>query len=109
MLINLGKQLVDLKAGPIDTQGLLGADVNPLGGILGAALGESASETKARVDEASKTAVDLTNLVRKRKPKDAEPAPAADANGSDDANSHKRKASATGVPGSPKKAKVEDE
>lgn len=60
---------------PIDTKGLLGADANPLGGILGAVTGESASDTKARVEEAKKTATDLTGLVRK-KAKDVVPAPA---------------------------------
>lgn len=44
-------------------------------GILGAVIGETAAETKARVEEATKTANDLTGLVRKKKAKDT---PAAD-------------------------------
>lgn len=40
-------------------------------GILGAVLGESPAETKARVEEATKTATDLTGLVRKKKAKDS--------------------------------------
>jgi HAT1-interacting factor 1 len=59
--------LTDLRADPIDARGLLGADAGPLGGILGATLGESPAETKARVEEAKKTATDLTGLVRKKK------------------------------------------
>lgn len=35
-------------------------------GVLGAALGESAEETEARLEEARKTAKDLTGLVRKK-------------------------------------------
>lgn len=75
-------QLVDLRNDPIDTKGLVGADANPLGGILGAVLGESSAEAQARIDEASKKANDLTGLVRKKKAKpesQAETAPAADA------------------------------
>lgn len=68
-------QLVDLRNDPIDTKGLMGADANPLGGILGAALGESSAEAQARIEEATKTATDLSGLVRKKKPKD-EPAAA---------------------------------
>jgi HAT1-interacting factor 1 len=112
--------LVDLKNGPIDTQGLLGGDAaNSLGGLFGAKAGESASETQARVDEAKKTATDLTGLVRKKKaaPGPAEeggatatttaPAPAA---GSDAATNGKRKASGTVPDGgeSPKKVKVDE-
>lgn len=51
-------------------------------GILGAVIGETAAETKARVEEATKTANDLTGLVRKKKAKDtpaATDAPVADA------------------------------
>lgn len=65
-------QLTDLKADPVDAKGLLGGDANPLGGILGAKLGETEAETKARVEEAKKTATDLTGLVRKKKAAPAE-------------------------------------
>lgn len=69
-------QLVDLRNDPIDAKDILGADANPLGGILGAALGESAAETQARVEEAKKTATDLTGLVRKKNKDAPAPAPA---------------------------------
>lgn len=41
---------------------------NPLAGILGQIMGESTTEQKARIDEATKNANDLSGLVRKKKP-----------------------------------------
>lgn len=84
----------------------MGEDSGALGGILGTAIGESAAETKARVDEAKKTATDLTGLVRK-KAKDA-PAPAAstEATASMETNG-KRKAEEPVEEDSAKKAKVD--
>lgn len=38
-----------------------------MGGILGATLGESPAEAQARIEEARKTATDLTGLVRRKK------------------------------------------
>jgi HAT1-interacting factor 1 len=52
----------------VDVQGVLGAD-NPMSGILGAALGESAAETQARVLEAKKNANDVSGLIRKKEKK----------------------------------------
>lgn len=40
---------------------------NPLNGILGSILGESATAQKLRLDEASKGARDVTGLVRRKK------------------------------------------
>ncbi|KAM5352183.1 hypothetical protein ACJ41O_004906 [Fusarium nematophilum] len=101
---DMEQRLVDLRNDPIDAKGLLGADASPLGGILGAASGESASETKARVEEAKKTATDLSGLVRKKNkgvPAPAGAAPEAEANG-------KRKAEEPAEEDSEaKKAKVE--
>lgn len=102
---------MDLKNGPIDTKRLLGADnVNPLGGLLGAAqVGESTAETRARVEEAKKTATDLTGLTRKKNPganSSAEPS----ATPVGDSANHKRKISSNmGADGSesPKKIKVQ--
>jgi hypothetical protein len=99
--------LVDLKKDPIDASDLLGgADANALGGLLGAALGETAEQTQARIEEAKKTATDLTGLVRKKKAKEEEkPELAAPA------TNGKRKAEddAPVAAESPKKAKVEEE
>ena len=41
---------------------------NPLSGILGSILGETQEAQKARLEEASKGAKDLTNLVKRKKP-----------------------------------------
>lgn len=93
-------KLVDLRKSPVDAQELLGGpEANALGGIFGAILGESTAETAARVEEAKKTATDLTGMVRKK----AKPEAAAES------TNGKRKAeepAATGAE-SPKKAKVE--
>ncbi|KAG6019235.1 hypothetical protein E4U41_003316 [Claviceps citrina] len=65
---DLEQRLIDLRKDPIDAADLLGSEAMPLGSILGAALGESPADTNARVEEAKKTATDLTSLVRKKKP-----------------------------------------
>ncbi|QYS94259.1 Histone H1-binding protein [Trichoderma simmonsii] len=70
VISELEQRLVDLKKDPLSANDLLGDGANPLGGILGAAFGQSAAEVQARVEEASKNAVDLTSLVRKKKAKD---------------------------------------
>ncbi|KAL7914624.1 hypothetical protein GGI35DRAFT_466548 [Trichoderma velutinum] len=70
VIAELEQRLVDLKKDPLSATDLLGDGANPLGGILGAAFGQSAAEVQARVEEASKNAVDLTSLVRKKKAKD---------------------------------------
>ena len=49
---------------------------DPLRGILGSLLGESPAAQKARVEEASKAANDVSGLVRRKKP-------AADEKGAD--------------------------
>lgn len=41
---------------------------NPFSGMLGSILGESSAAQKARIEEASKGANDLTNLVKRKKP-----------------------------------------
>ncbi|TLS31044.1 hypothetical protein PpBr36_03266 [Pyricularia pennisetigena] len=72
VVADMEQRLVDLRNAPMDVDAMLGKD-NPLGGILGAALGESAAQVEARIEEAKKTATDLTGLVRKKAaPKEAE-------------------------------------
>ncbi|KAM0265012.1 hypothetical protein ACHAPA_008001 [Fusarium lateritium] len=97
---DMEQRLVDLRNDPIDAKDILGADAGPNGGILGAALGESAAETKARVDEAKKTATDLSGLVRKKN-KDESTA------GSDTESNGKRKAEESVEETEAKKAKVD--
>ncbi|GJC89171.1 NASP-related protein sim3 [Colletotrichum liriopes] len=115
MIADMEQRLVDLRKPPIDVNAALGGD--GVGGILGAALGESAAQTQARVEEAKKTATDLTGLVRKKnkdEPKPAEKrveeAKAAElpANGQE-SNGTKRKAEELAeADESAKKAKVEE-
>ena len=65
-------QLEDLRKPPVsvnDASGPAGASIdnNPLGGILGEMLGESPQAFKARIEEASKGANDLSGLVKHKK------------------------------------------
>jgi HAT1-interacting factor 1 len=66
--------------------------VNPLGGILGTAIGKSPADTAARIEEATKNATDLSGLVRHKKK--TKPSEAVTAQGSDNTNgaNGKRKA-----------------
>lgn len=94
---------MDLKKDPLSASAneLLGDGANSLGGILGAAFGQSAAEVQARVEEASKNAVDLTSLVRKKKAKDDDAV-----NGS---GNTKRKADEESTELETKRTKVEEE
>jgi HAT1-interacting factor 1 len=81
-------------------------DVNPTGGILGATLGESPAEAAARIEEAKKTANDLTGLIRRKKakPNAATPEPTTSTNGT----SGKRKAEDAVEENDSKKVKVDE-
>ncbi|KAK1992329.1 hypothetical protein LX36DRAFT_662527 [Colletotrichum falcatum] len=115
MIADMEQRLVDLRKPPIDVSAALGGD--GVGGILGAALGESAAQTQARVEEAKKTATDLTGLVRKKnkdepksadKPAEEAKATEVSANG-EESNGIKRKAEDSAeTDESAKKAKVEE-
>jgi HAT1-interacting factor 1 len=104
---------VDLRGPPIDVNAALygaggvAAGSNPMGGILGAALGESTAQTEARIEEAKKTANDLTGLVRKKAKEESKPA-AAQTNGHSLNGNGKRKAEEDPVEEESKKTKVED-
>lgn len=103
VIADMEQRLVDLRKGPIDADELLGGPQgNALGGVFGAVLGESSAQTSARVEEAKKTAVDLTSMVRKRAKQ--EDGPSSTSNG-------KRKADEPAETGgeSPKKTKVDEE
>lgn len=94
-------QLTDLKNPPFDVKAALGLD-DSLGGLLGAAKGESAAATEARIEEAKKTATDLTSVVRKKKKEPSAPADEEQTNG-------KRKAEDEAPEsGESKKARVDD-
>ena len=83
--------------------------MNPLGGILGSTLGEPPAEVAARIEEAKKTANDLTGLVRLKKKlaTDSAAEPNTTSNGANGAN-RKRKAEDDPEDSDSKKAKVED-
>ncbi|KAL6906700.1 hypothetical protein GGI43DRAFT_237655 [Trichoderma evansii] len=102
VIADLEQRLVDLKKDPLSANELLNEGVNPLGGLLGAALGGSAAEVQARVEEATKNAVDLSSLVRKKKPKDDEATTPTNGGG-------KRKADEESTELESKKAKVVEE
>ena len=80
-----------------------------MGGILGATLGESPAEAQARIEEAKKTAKDLTGLVR-RKAKAPEAAEGSTDGTNGTATNGKRKAEDLEEDDgeSSKKARVED-
>jgi hypothetical protein len=80
-----------------------------VGGILGATLGESPAEAQARIEEAKKTAKDLTGLVR-RKAKAPETAEGSTNGTNGTTTNGKRKAEDLEEEDgeSSKKAKVED-
>lgn len=76
-----------------------------MGSVLGVTLGESPTDAAARIEEAKKTATDLTGLVRRKaKPVAGTPEPSAGANGTNG----KRKAEDEAEYVDAKKAKVED-
>jgi HAT1-interacting factor 1 len=76
-----------------------------MGGILGATLGESPADAASRIEEAKKTATDLTGLVRRKaKPEASTPESTASINGVNG----KRKAEDDVEDSDAKKAKVED-
>ena len=70
--------MIDLRAPPVDVNqavyGVSGASdgSNPMSSLLGSVLGGSPAESKARIEEASKNANDITGLVRRKKDKSNE-------------------------------------
>ncbi|KAG6301833.1 hypothetical protein E4U45_003123 [Claviceps purpurea] len=112
LIADMEQRLFDLRQDPVNADDLLGSESLPLGSILGGTLGESAADTQARVEEAKKTATDLTGLVRKKKPAATEE-PSESAAAATDActsTSGKRKAEedASVTAESPKKSKVDE-
>ncbi|KAI1764178.1 hypothetical protein GGR53DRAFT_494685 [Hypoxylon sp. FL1150] len=99
VIADMEQRLVELQKPPMDVNSVLAAD-DPVFGVLGAALGESAPEKQARLEEAKKGAKDVSGLVRKKAKEEPKPE-AEQTNG-------KRKAE-DAAPGedNAKKAKVE--
>ena len=88
--------------GPID-------GAAPLSGILGSILGESAGAQKARIEQATEQANDLTDLVKRKKPTASTEADLGQ-NGTPTTGSKRRVGFAEEVEelGTGKRAKVED-
>lgn len=65
-------KLIELRQPPVSISDPRGTGTldgsNPMTGILGSILGESRAAQMARLEEASKGAQDLTNLVKRKKP-----------------------------------------
>lgn len=96
-------RLAELKAPPVDVNAALqGAMPESMGGILGAMLGESPAEAAARVEEAKKTATDLTGMVRKK----AKPTNGTETSPNGAKTNGKRKAEDDGEKSESKKTKV---
>jgi HAT1-interacting factor 1 len=91
MMSEMEQRLIDLKT-PV------AAAENPLRGILGGMLGETPTDQKQRIAEATANANDLSGLIKKKKPAAAPAGPAS-----------KRKLEDDKQEASSKKAKVEDE
>jgi HAT1-interacting factor 1 len=68
MMSEMEQRLIDLKT-PV------GAAENPLRGILGGMLGETPTDQKQRIAEATANANDLSGLIKKKKPATAAAAP----------------------------------
>jgi HAT1-interacting factor 1 len=88
-------------------------DGDPLGGILGSILGESPAAQKARIEEATRSANDLSGLVRhKKKPAAAaatQPTPGdAQANGNGKRKLDESEVASHGNGLDSKKAKIEE-
>ncbi|KAI2625572.1 hypothetical protein GGR54DRAFT_653948 [Hypoxylon sp. NC1633] len=73
LIADMEQRLIELKKPPMDINSVLAAD-DGVFGVLGAALGESATDKGARLEEAKKNAKDVSGLVRK-KTKEEEPKP----------------------------------
>ncbi|KAI1140199.1 hypothetical protein F5Y05DRAFT_309542 [Hypoxylon sp. FL0543] len=65
LIADMEQRLVELQKPPMELNSVLAADDAMLG-VLGAALGESAAEKEARVEEAKRNAKDVSGLVRKK-------------------------------------------
>ncbi|KAI1466099.1 uncharacterized protein F4812DRAFT_96993 [Daldinia caldariorum] len=115
LIADMEQRLVELRKPPMDVNSVLAADDTVLG-VLGSALGESAANKEARLEEAKKSAKDVSGLVRK-KAKDDHPKPETEAETEQkqqqqpkEETNGKRKAE-DAAPGEEetKKAKVEEE
>ncbi|KAI8957858.1 hypothetical protein F5Y11DRAFT_338069 [Daldinia sp. FL1419] len=83
LIADMEQRLIELRKPPMDVNSVLAADDTMLG-VLGSALGESAADKGARLEEAKKGAKDVSGLVRKKAKDDSKPEtqqPAKETNG----------------------------
>ncbi|KAI9769507.1 MAG: hypothetical protein M1840_003984 [Geoglossum simile] len=111
MIAEMEQRLVDLRAPPVPFSATLGDVGVPdgsgaLASVLGSILGESPEEQKARVEEATKNANDISSLVRRKKHA-AETMEEIQAENGINGNG-KRGVESTEAEGSGKRARVED-
>ncbi|KAH0537114.1 hypothetical protein FGG08_006076 [Glutinoglossum americanum] len=111
MIAEMEQRLTDLRASPVPFSATL-ADIGvhdgsgTLGSVLGSILGESPIEQKARLEEASKNAKDISGLVRRKKHVSVPNEMGKAENGVN--GNGKRKVELVEAEGSSKKARVED-
>ncbi|KAH0559387.1 hypothetical protein GP486_004100 [Trichoglossum hirsutum] len=110
MIAEMEQRLTDLRAPPVPFSATL-EDVGvhdgsgALGSILGSLIGESPAEQRARLEEASKNANDISNLVRRKKNVSEK----EESNAENVINGNgKRKVESPEVEASGKRARVED-
>ncbi|KAI0387003.1 hypothetical protein F5Y04DRAFT_242793 [Hypomontagnella monticulosa] len=107
LIADMEQRLVDLRKAPMDVNSVLAAEDTMLG-VLGAALGESAEDKGARIEEAKKNAKDVSGLVRKKakdEPKSEPEQAPKETNGN---GKRKAEEDAPGADEVAKKAKVEE-
>lgn len=85
MVKEMEQRLLELRQPPVSINDPAGMGTidgsNPLSGILGSILGESPAAQRARLEEASKSANDLTDLVKRKKPAEGDVSNASEPDG----------------------------
>ncbi|ORY10155.1 hypothetical protein BCR34DRAFT_539822 [Clohesyomyces aquaticus] len=107
MLEEMRQRLVDLQADPTKQafDPMQGIDPSVMSGLLGSIIGADPAAQKAKLEEATKTANDVTGLVRTKK---KEKAPAAASSSATGSGSGKRKLEVEGDGMNGKRAKTEE-
>ncbi|KAI5860046.1 hypothetical protein GGS23DRAFT_246450 [Durotheca rogersii] len=111
IIADMEQRLVELSKPPMDVNSVLAAEDAVLG-VLGAALGESAAEKEARLEDAKKSAKDLSGLVRKKaKEPESKPEQGLDAQQPKQTNGNGKRKAEEAAPGEDetKKTKLEEE
>lgn len=102
----MSQRLIDLRNPAVVVSEGVGGAGDPGSGLLGQLLGESAGEQKQRIEEATRTANDLTGMVRKKKQPKAETSSEPIAEGQ--VNGKGKRKLEDGEAGDEKRAKTEE-